>query len=80
MTLWIDPPDGWSVDRRRIERPVPPEPVSDEPRRIEFEVQAPERARTTELPVYALYYVCEGEKGPCLYRRQDFRVALTVAP
>ncbi len=80
MTLWIDPPEGWSVDRRRIERPNPPEPVSKEPRRIEFEVRAPEHAKSAELPVYALYYVCEGQKGACLYRRQDFGVNLTVAP
>ena len=80
MTLWIDPPDGWQVDRQRVERPNPPEPVSHEPRRIEFEVQVPDGAGSVQLPVYALYYVCLGEKGACLYRRQDFGVAVTVAP
>ena len=80
MTLWIDPPAGWQVDPQRIERPNPPEQVSDEPRRVEFEIQAPEGAATIELPVYALYYVCEGDRGACLYRRQDFGVPVTIAP
>jgi len=80
MTLWIDPPDGWQVDTRRIERPNPPEPVSHESRRIEFEVQAPEGAVTVELSAYALYYVCEGAGGACLYRRQDLLVPVTIAP
>ena len=80
MTLWIDPPEGWKVDPQRIERANPPEPVSDESRRIEFEIQAPEAAETIELPVYALYYVCEGEKGACLYRRQDFGVPVRIKP
>ena len=80
MTLWIDPPDGWQVDPQRIERPNPPEPVSDEPRRLEFEIQAPQGADSVQLPVYALYYVCQGAKGACLYRRQDFGVPVTIRP
>ena len=31
-----------------------------------------------DLAGYALYYVCEGIQGQCLYRRQDISVALTV--
>ena len=73
-------PYGWQVNQQRIERANPPEPVSDEPRRIEFEVQAPAGAATVELLLYALYYVCEGDKGACLYRRQDFGVPITIAP
>ena len=30
------------------------------------------------LKAYALYYVCEGENGLCLYRRQDFEVPVFV--
>ena len=32
------------------------------------------------LPAYALYYVCEGVKGTCLYRRQDIDVTIDVEP
>ena len=28
------------------------------------------------IPAYALYYVCEGLKGACLFRRQDLSIAL----
>jgi len=81
MTLWIDVPDGWSIDRQRIERPNPPQPVSMEPRRIEFEIQTPKGASgVVQLQAYALYYVCEGENGACLYRRQDLQVPITIAP
>ncbi len=79
MTLWVDPPQGWRVAPRRLERANPPEPVSDEPRRLEFEVLAPRGATSIELPAYALYYVCQGEKGACLYRRQDFAIDVRVA-
>ncbi len=29
------------------------------------------RDSSVEVPAYALYYVCEGETGACMYRRQD---------
>ena len=73
LEVWIDPPAGWRVDRRRLSLPNPPELVSDEARRLELEVESPadfEGAAT--VPGYALYYVCEDVKGTCLYRRQDF--------
>ena len=72
LEVWIDPPDGWQVDRRRLSVPNPPELVSDEPRRLELEVESPEGfSGTATIPGYALYYVCEDVKGTCLYRRQD---------
>jgi len=81
MTLWIDAPNGWRIDRQRIERANPPEPVSLETRRIEFEIQAPgDASGVVRLPAYALYYVCKGTKGACLYRRQDLQIPVTVAP
>lgn len=80
MTLWFDAPKGWTLDRRKESLGYPPVAVSDEPRRVELEVKSPADARSTHLHAYALYYVCEGINGQCLYRRQDLRVPLKVVP
>jgi tetratricopeptide (TPR) repeat protein len=84
LVLWLDPPDGWNVDRYRVELDNPAARLgaaSDEVRRVEFEVQGPEPdAKGAVLPAYALYYVCEGIDGACLYRRQDIDIRLGVAP
>ncbi len=77
LVAWLDPPDGWEVDRQHVEVSPPPRPVSDESRRVEFEVRSPDQVRApVELAAYALYYVCEGIQGQCLYRRQDLSVEL----
>lgn len=80
MVVWFDPPEGWQVDRRQERLELPPAATSDEIRRIEFEVKSPEGARSATLDAYALYYVCEGINGQCLYRRQDIVVPLNVTP
>jgi len=82
LVVWLDPPEGWAVDRRRLSVPNPADAVSDETRRVELELRAPEDAAgaTVTVPAHALYYVCEGERGACLYRRQDFRVGIRVLP
>jgi tetratricopeptide (TPR) repeat protein len=80
LVFWIDPPEGWQVDQRKIELPLPGSALSDEPRRVEFEVKnsgAQEAAR--RLDAYALYYVCEGTDGPCLFRRSDVAIDLPLA-
>ncbi len=77
LTVWIgDPelPEGWKASTRLIEYPQPPSEVSSEVRRVDLEVQLPEKARKGTLKGYALYYVCEGETGECVYRRRDFVV------
>jgi len=80
LVVWLDPPSGWEVDRRRVEAALPPTAVSDEPRRIELELRRTENADVpAEITGYALYYVCEGRQGACLYRRQDFSFPLVVA-
>lgn len=77
LVFWISPPDGWTVDRRLHRVAVPPEPVSQELRQIELEVQtAPGFVGSMTVPAYALYYVCEDVDGTCLYRRQDVLVTL----
>ncbi len=76
LTVWLDPAAGWQVDARRIELDNPPTAVSDEVRRLEFEVQPPAAETEGTLRGYALYYICEGAKGTCLYRRQDLEFPL----
>ena len=79
LVFWADPPEGWLVDARYHEVAIPPEPVSQETRRVEFEVKSPAGFTGTEtIPGYALYYVCEDVDGTCLYRRQDLAVTVTV--
>ena len=80
LTLWVDPPPGWQVDRQHLSLPNPPQPVSEEERRLELEIQSPEGASgAVTLPAYALYYVCEDVKGSCLYRRQDVSLQVEIA-
>lgn len=80
LAVWVAPPAGWQVDKRSLNTPRPPQPVSQETRRVEFEVRVPEDAKpgVTTLPAYALYYVCEDVQGACLYRRQDLDIPFQV--
>ena len=58
LVVWLDPPENVDVDRRRFEVAPPPEPASDEVRRVEFDVRAPAGPATTlRIPGYAVYYV-----------------------
>jgi hypothetical protein len=77
LVFWVDSPGAWNVDVRRIVLTNPSPESSDEIRRLEFEVQAPPDAdNATIIRAYALYYVCEGVDGPCLYRRHDLSIDL----
>ncbi len=79
LDLWVSPPHGWRVDRRLHRVAVPPEPVSQETRRVEIEIQTPLGFAGSEtIPAYALYYVCEDVDGTCLYRRQDLELTVRV--
>lgn len=82
--VWIDPPRGWSVDRRlhallphgnesetatrSIDFEVRPRPGSDE---VEGET-----AGAAIVRGYVLYHVCFGHEGICVHLRQDFAVAI----
>ena len=79
LIVWIAPPDGWQVDRRKVALHNPPQPVSLESRTVEVELRSPEDAGTDRLVADALYYVCEGVNGACLYRRRDLSIDLPVA-
>ena len=64
-------------DASRIEATSPADAdLSHETRSVEFEVRIPAKAprKETIIQAYALYYVCEGVKGQCVYRRQDVSV------
>jgi tetratricopeptide (TPR) repeat protein len=78
LRLWVSPPESWQADQHFWELSNPPMAVSQEERRVEFEIRAPDSAPAgaVAVPAYALYYVCEDVNGTCLYRRQD--VPLTV--
>jgi len=62
--------------------PNVPQPVSGEPRSVEFELRAPSGAQPgmVKVPAYALYGVCEGPSGTCLYRRADLMAEIEIAP
>ncbi len=75
--FWVDGPDGWQVDARRHTVAIPPEPVSQETRHVEFELQTPsDFTGSVTIPAYALYYVCEDVNGTCLFRRHDVEVVV----
>ena len=80
LVFWIEPPEGWEVDRRLVTVANPPKTVSLEPRTVELEIRAQSNATSGEITVsgYALYYVCEDVNGICLYRRQDVALELRV--
>lgn len=76
MQVWIDVPDGWSANHRLVEIPNAPDATSDEIRSVEIELRpnGAERIQGVTFRGHALYNVCEGADGVCLYRRLDFGV------
>ncbi len=77
LTLWIQVPDGWKSDKVSIRVPSPRAATSEESRRVEFELQTPASfAGEAVVPAYALYNVCEGVDGTCLYRRLDIPIQI----
>jgi hypothetical protein len=82
LRVWLDPPAGWSAERRETRAPQPRTAVSTEPREVQVELQAPPEAGAGPVPIpgYALYYVCREADGVCFYRRQDFQVSVDVSP
>jgi len=81
LTVWLEPDGAFEVGQRSISLPPPQAAVSDETRTVEFEIRRPDTADSTgKLRGHALYYVCEGIKGACLYRRQDLVLDVPVLP
>ncbi len=80
LVFWVDPPEGWQVDNHYVTVANPPEAISQETRKVEFELRSPEKpAGSVTVPAYALYYVCEDIDGTCLYRRQDIPLQVQVS-
>lgn len=80
LEVWLNEGEGCQLDGSYRSLPNPPEVVSLEERKAEFEIHCAESAAPgpRSLDGYALYYVCEDVRGTCLYRRQDFQVIVEV--
>jgi hypothetical protein len=77
--LWIEAPQGWRVERRLLECPLPETELSDEERVFDLEVLPPEGAdEPAWLEGYLLFHGCAGSEGRCEYRRRDFRVRIEL--
>lgn len=75
LRVWVEPPQGWFVERKLYRYANPPEAVTQEERQIDIELNGPENfSGSVTIPGYALYFVCEDVNGTCLYRRQDFSI------
>lgn len=81
MVVWVKTPEFWAANPKLIRYPVPAQPVSQETRTVEFELEALKQAVGAEsIGAYALYYVCEDVNGTCLYRRLDVDIPLEENP
>ena len=80
LVVWLGATEDCRVDGSMRMVDNPPDAVSLETRRVEYEVHCGEAARTgsRDLRGYALYYVCEDVNGTCLYRRQDFEIPIEI--
>ena len=75
--VWVMVPKDWRTARHLYRLEMPEAETSSETRRLDFELSAPQDWRgPAKVRGYALYYVCEGTNGECVYRRQDFVVEL----
>ncbi|MFT5292503.1 MAG: hypothetical protein ACI8QS_000858 [Planctomycetota bacterium] len=75
--VWLDHdslPAGVLVDTRLLTSPSPGQATSEEARRFSFEVTLPEGVESTTIKGYALFHVCEGEEGVCVFRRLDLSI------
>jgi tetratricopeptide (TPR) repeat protein len=81
LRVWLRLPKGWEAEQRLIELPQPRTATSDEVRETSTELRPPAGTPPgpVELTGYALYNVCEGASGTCLFRRQDIRVRIEVS-
>lgn len=77
LVVWATVPKGWEIVHN-LYTLTPGEDAaetSSEVRRLDFEVVPPlGYTGSGRVRGYALYYVCEGESGECVYRRSDFSV------
>ncbi len=77
----VQMPEGWQSTEGLMTAVVPADQAtSAESRVLDLEVLVPEALSSSSvaLPAYALYFVCQGAEGSCVYRRQDFSVSIPV--
>ncbi len=79
-TVWVHADTGLAIETPRLDVSPTSKELSQETRAVEFEVKVPAEAtaKTTHLKAYALYYVCAGVQGQCLYRRQNISIPIRV--
>lgn len=79
--VWVEAPAGWQLENQLLTLPVGKGATSTEERKVEFEARAPKDAKPGryKLKGYALYFVCEGVDGTCLYLRQDIELDVEVS-
>jgi len=82
LRVWIEKPKakGVKLSRQFAEFANVGTAVSTEPRDLNFEVKLPRKGHKGSATIrgYALYNVCEGKEGKCLFRRQDFEVKIDL--
>jgi hypothetical protein len=79
LLCWLDVPADWEVSDRLLSTPLGDTAVSEEDRRIEFEVKVPTDASTKErIAGYALFHICDDAGGTCRFARLDVTVPITV--
>lgn len=81
LTLWIDQPEGdIKLSAQLITDPRPhAQAESQDPVSISFEVQIPEnQVGALQLEGFALFNICETERGQCIYRRKNVKIEIPV--
>lgn len=80
LELWIKSGDGYTLSEQSLRSGLGSSPSSDELRSLELELAIDSEADVGSQSIdgYALYFVCEGENGACVYMRQDFSLDLEI--
>ena len=76
LMVWIDIPEGWKAEKPLLQAPLPNQPESREVRSLDFEIETAKNTQVTKIRGYSLYYVCEDERGQCLYLRQNIEIPI----
>jgi hypothetical protein len=79
LRVWLKLPEGWRSDPAVAQVATGDQAISDEVRRVEFEIVVPDgqAAGAMKLQAEAFYNVCHDD-GICLFRRNDIAVSVPV--
>lgn len=80
LKVWIDPPDGWQVDKKVFTVPSGSPAVGDEVRPVYFDVKLPPGIEPGDYVIRgtALYYASEARSAESLYFRKDLKIPVKV--